>query len=51
MKSVWRVCRLYGARNSVTSVEPYMTSRTSPETTAMRWRLNFHHISFHWDAR
>jgi hypothetical protein len=51
MKSAWRECRLYGTRISVTSVEPYMSRRTIAEATATLWRLNFHHISIHCDAR
>ncbi len=51
MKSVCRVWRLYGASTSVTMIDAYISSRMIPDTTATRWSLNFHHISFHCDAR
>jgi hypothetical protein len=31
-------------------IEPYMIRRNQPETTARRWRRNFHHISCHCEA-
>ena len=51
MKSVDRVWRLYGTRTSDTSVDAYISASTIAETTATRWRRNFHHISIHCEAR
>ena len=47
MKSVLRVVRAYGARNSLMTTEKYIKAKITPDTIANLCRLSFHHISCH----